>query len=181
MQNSKNPFIQLICSALAAIGLGGCSQTVELNTELAPANIVAIAVPYFSAHANNVYAGGQPSEGQLKALKAAGVRHIITLRPDKEINWDEGALVESLGMQYHSFPIAGAGDLNNDKAAEMNTLLKSLGGEKTLIHCASSNRIGALVALHQVEQGVELETAMAEGRRWGMTKLEKVVRNKIEF
>ena len=49
----------------------------------------------------------------------------------------------------------------------------------TLVHCASGNRVGALIALqHGLESG-DVDAAIAEGKRWGLTRLEPVVRNAL--
>lgn len=127
-----------------------------------------------------VFASGQPSEEQLMALGEAGVVHVISLRSDGEIDWDERAVVEAAGMTYHGIPVAGAAGVNRANAESLDRLLASLAGEPVLVHCGSANRVGALVALAQADvHGQSVEDAVARGIEWGMTGLEPVVREKL--
>ena len=45
-----------------------------------------------------------------------------------------------------------------------------------LVHCASGNRVGALIALSAADEGVPVEEALARGRAAGMTSTEARVR-----
>lgn len=124
-----------------------------------------------------VVASGQPTQEQLQALASAGVKHVINLRPDSEMEFDEKAVVESLGMIYHSLPVAGAADVTRENAAALSQLLEVMGGQPVLVHCSSSNRVGALMAVSAAEtRGLSIDDAVTEGQRWGLTRLESAVR-----
>lgn len=151
-----------------------------LNTDLAPAAIANSGIAFLSAHANDVYAAGQPSVEQYETLKNAGVKHVINLRPEAETKGSEAPLVESLGMQFYALPIAGPADITPVNAQTLDDLMRGVNAEPTLIHCASSNRIGALIALQKIVKGEAIETAIEEGRRWGLTKLEAAVREQAK-
>ena len=128
----------------------------------------------------NVFASGQPTQEQLQLLANSGVKHIINLRPSSEQDWDEGAYVKSLGMEYHNIPVAGADGVSSENAQQLNELLLSLDGQPLLVHCASSNRVGALRALTAGEtNGAALESAIATGKSWGLSSLEPLVRTKL--
>jgi len=128
----------------------------------------------------NVFASGQPTQEQLQLLAKSGVKHIINLRPSTEQDWDEGAYVKSLGMEYHNIPVAGADGVTSANAKQLNDLLGSLNGQPLLVHCASSNRVGALRALSASESnGAALESAITTGKTWGLTSLETAVRAKL--
>ena len=82
-------------------------------------------------------------------------------------------------MQYHSIPVADANDITPANAEKLKQTLQSMGSEPALVHCASGNRVGALIALqHGLESG-DVDAAIAEGKRWGLTRLEPVVRNAL--
>jgi len=147
-----------------------------LNTDLAPVAIANSGIAFLSAHANHVYAAGQPSAEQYVILQSEGVKHVINLRPEAETKGSEAPLVESLGMQFYALPIAGPADITPANAQALDDLMGAVNAEPTLIHCASSNRIGALIALQKIVKGDDLEVAIEEGRRWGLTKLEAAVR-----
>lgn len=126
------------------------------------------------------FSGGQPTQKQLQALADTGVKHIINLRTASEQSWDEKALVEKLGMEYHSIPIAGKSGITVENARTLNALLKQLGSEPILLHCASGNRVGGLMALAAFHvDGKGVDAAIAEGKAWGLTRLEPFVRAKL--
>lgn len=119
---------------------------------------------------------------QIEAVRDAGIRHIVNLRPAQENpQFDEAGAVEASGLQYHHLPIAGAQSLTRENVAAFDEMLEEIGDEPTLLHCASGNRVGALVALREAwVHGRPLEEAIAEGKRWGLTGLEGAVREKLE-
>lgn len=116
---------------------------------------------------------GQPSADDLKSLADEGVKTVIDLRPAGEAGHpdDEADTVQGLGMRYHTLPIAGPGDLTRDNAKQFGELLAS--AEKpVVIHCGSSNRVGALVALKaNMVDGLSPADALALGQRAGLTGL----------
>lgn len=130
----------------------------------------------FNKPAENLVTGGQPSQADLKMLKAAGVSKVINLRgPDEVVAFDEQAAAEALGMTYISLPVAGAGDVTADKARALYQHLQ--GDEKVLVHCASGNRVGALLAIgaHEVN-GKPINEALEFGRAAGLSSLEPKAR-----
>lgn len=130
--------------------------------------------------AANVLSSGQPTQEQLQVLANSGVKHIISLRPSSELDWDEAAYVKSLGMEYHNIPVAGAAEVSQENAKRLDDLLTNLDGQPTLVHCGSSNRVGALRALTAAAKNPEaLESAIATGKSWGLTSLEPAVRAKL--
>ena len=152
--------------------LSGLVQAQVDTAAIQSAEILNLSTPQ-----ENVFASGQPSQEQLQVLAASGVKHIISLRPASETEWDEAELARSLGMEFHNIPVAGADDVTSENARKLQDLLASLEGQPTLVHCASSNRVGALRALSAAETGGEpLESAISTGKAWGLTSLEPAVR-----
>lgn len=126
------------------------------------------------------FVSGQPWPESFLAIKSAGILHVINLRPDEEMDgFDEAAAVESLGMQYHHLPVSGADDISFGNAEKLDAMLSEVGEQPVLLHCASGNRVGALMALRAAAAGADLGSALSEGRRWGLTRLEPVVRQRL--
>lgn len=128
--------------------------------------------------AEDHYASGQPTPAQLTELAHQGVRTVINLRtPDEPMEYDEAAEATRLGLQYVALPIAGAADLDRERVRQFGLVLdeaRRQGG--VLIHCASSNRVGAMVALDEVlNRGGSLQAALAHGRAAGLASLEPAV------
>jgi uncharacterized protein (TIGR01244 family) len=96
---------------------------------------------------------------------------------DRGVENFEG-VVERTGMSYVPFPIEDRSEISFDKAKELDALLQDADGP-VLIHCASGNRVGALLALRKSLSGASDEEAIAYGRDAGMTRLEPVVRERL--
>ncbi len=141
--------------------------------------ILQSEIPNIANPEMKFYASGQPSKQQLEMLKMQGVTHIVNLRPHAEQDWDEKAYVESLGMNYYHIPVEGAEGINHENAAKLDMLLAQHQGEAMLVHCASGNRVGALIALNEGDDSASIDTAIATGKKWGLTGLEPVVREKL--
>ena len=130
--------------------------------------------------ADGITAAGQPNEEGLKELADDGYAAVIDLRTageDRGLN--EQNVVEDLGMDYVSLPIAGRGAINFENAKKLDQILGKY-DEPVLVHCGSSNRVGALFALREKMNGANDDDALAFGRSAGMTSLEGTVKTRIE-
>ena len=127
-----------------------------------------------------LHTGGQPSRDDLARLQAEGVRTVIDLRaPQEDRGYDQAAEVRRLGMDYIALPIAGKDDITPANAAALHALLKERDGE-VLLHCASGNRVGALLALARARvDGASGEDALQFGRAAGLGSLEPVVHREL--
>jgi uncharacterized protein (TIGR01244 family) len=128
------------------------------------------------------HVSGQPSAEAIAQLKSAGITTVIDLRPDQETpDLDEKSVVEKTGLKYLSLPIAGSADLTHENVALFDQLLKDSASEDVLIHCASGNRVGAMLALQaRWIQGRSAEESLAIGKAAGMTGLTADVQKLVE-
>ncbi len=157
--------------------LAACAQFQTLDmSAIRQAELMNLNTPE-----SNALASGQPTPEQIAVLAKAGVKHVVSLRRPDEIDWDERAVVEANGMQFHSIPVAGLMGVTKENATKLEDLLNSFGNEPVLVHCGSSNRVGALKTLASLEaqDAASLEAAFAEGRRWGLTGMESSLREKL--
>lgn len=83
-------------------------------------------------------------------------------------------------MTFHRLPVAGADGINHDNAENFSQLLAEIGDEPALVHCASGNRVGAMVALKHGADTGDVDTAVTLGQAWGLTVLEDMVRDKLQ-
>ena len=126
---------------------------------------------------DDVLFAGQPTEEGFKLLAERGVKVIVNLRPDAEmqraVDFDEAALVESLGMEYVHIPMTpstfSAADVAQFKAVFYRR--GTVPGESftLVIHCRSSNRCGGLWAafLHD-DYGFDESKAIEYGKSAGL-------------
>jgi protein tyrosine phosphatase (PTP) superfamily phosphohydrolase (DUF442 family) len=126
-----------------------------------------------------ITAAGQPSAAALDAVAKAGYKSVIDLRAlTEDRGFDEKATVEGLGMSYVSLPVDGAGGVSYANAGELDKLLAEL-PKPILLHCASSNRVGALLALRAKADGADDAAALELGVANGLGSLKRAVEQKL--
>ena len=135
-----------------------------------------IEMPFARMPLPGVLTAGQPSGPQLGALADAGYRTVINTRGFGEPGVAEmPAYVASLGMDYVHIPISGPEDVSLANAKKLADALE--GGLPALVHCASSNRVGALFALKAYAlDGQSPAESLQLGRAAGLQGLEPYVR-----
>lgn len=118
-----------------------------------------------------IYFSGQPAEADLKTFAEFGVKTVINLRTQQEIEglgFDEAALVKEAGMKYLNFPM-GRELPAGDSLEAIFSAIDRAPGESILIHCASSNRVGAIWgAFSRTRLGLSADDAVARGKAAGM-------------
>jgi uncharacterized protein (TIGR01244 family) len=114
--------------------------------------------------------GGQMTDAGIQQLAEKGYSAIINLRAAGEgINLEaEQKLVEATGMEYYAIPISGK-DPDPAQAEKFLDRMKSLGGKRVFVHCATANRVGSLMLIKRVLQdGMSVDDATAEAVRIGL-------------
>lgn len=146
------------------------------SAEPAPAaaatEIVAPEAPFGLANGSrpepDLLASGQPTAEQLAELAAAGYRTVVDLRAAGEPrDFDEPQAAADLGLSYVSVPVTPDGL----DAATFETFFAELAAAErpALVHCATSNRAGALYYAYLVaEEGVDRDSALARARTAGL-------------
>ena len=115
------------------------------------------------------YLAGQPTEEDIALLKERGFKTVLNFRRSGEIAWDEKSVVEQQGMEYVHLPFQGVPELTSvifDQALEV---LRDDRRRPILIHCGSSNRVGAIWYAYRVlDDKLSHEDAAAEARTAGL-------------
>ena len=117
---------------------------------------------------------GQPTEEQFDALAAMGYENFISLRPTSEegAGWEE-AHVAGSDVSFNRIPVQGGSGLTRENVDRLAELLDEAGSEGAVLYCASSNRVGSLLALKAYWiDGAEPDKALEIGRAAGMRSLE---------
>lgn len=117
--------------------------------------------------------GGQPTEQQIKAFKAAGGEVVLDNRDPMEPRpFDEPATVRSAGLEYISLPIVH-GAVTIDTMKQMHQTLKRLTGKKALLHCSSGNRTSAaLIPYLMIDKKMEQDDAVDLAMKGGLRSAE---------
>lgn len=168
-------FLLIICAAaiLAACdghGLQGPEPTVF-------ADVAAISAGATPRPVDGMTASGQPDATTFAAFATAGYVAVVDLRAADEDRGleDEQSVVEAFGLDYVAFPIADAEEISFESARQLDALLGQYEGP-VLVHCASGNRVGALLSLRESLHGADDAAALEYGRNAGLTRLEPRVR-----
>ena len=123
-----------------------------------------------------VLAAGQPDGEQIQLLAEDGYKTIIDLRPAEEPHgFDEPAAARQNGLAYVNIPVTPAtlGHATLDRFFEAMERAE----RPVLVHCASSNRVGALYyAWLVLEKGVDSKVALERGKAAGLRSPELIDR-----
>lgn len=119
--------------------------------------------------------GGQPAEEDFSVFKALGISDVVNLRPVSEvISYDEALLAKAFSMDYHVIPVTEIDSFDMLSAQRLKRILDKR--QPTVVHCASGNRVGALISLMAFWlEGVSAAEAYKAGINAGMTKLKPEV------
>lgn len=112
-------------------------------------------------------AAGAPSAEAALRLKDLGFKTVIDLRTEAEGTAEEKAAVEKQGLRYVSVPMTAASFSLADARA-VAAVLDDPDAGPVLLHCASSNRVGAVYGVVQALKGKTLAEAEAAAREAGL-------------
>ncbi|HEY7878305.1 MAG TPA: protein tyrosine phosphatase family protein [Gemmatimonadaceae bacterium] len=130
---------------------------------------VLTTIPNGTCPLPGVVAAGQPAPEAWTALQHAGVRTVVDLRPEWEPRgYDEPAAVRAAGLEYVSIPVTheALGDAEFDA---MRELLGDPDRRPIIVHCASSNRVGALLLPYfALDMHEPLDAALQLAKRAGL-------------
>lgn len=117
----------------------------------------------------DVASAGQPRAEHFRRLADAGYRTVIDLRaPDEPRGFDEASLAREAGLAYENIPVTPdtLGDAQFDR---LRALLKDPATRPAVVHCASANRVGALLIPYLLlDDGRTPDEAIAIAERVGL-------------
>ena len=116
-----------------------------------------------------VYVAGQPSEQAVRDLKAKGVKTIINLRTQtemdnrKQVPFDEAALAKELGINYVHVPLGGPDTPYTPAAVEKVADAIAKADGDVLLHCTVGWRASHMWAAYLVKhKGLSEEEAIKQ-------------------
>lgn len=122
------------------------------------------------ADAGPLYIAGQPSEAALRDMVAKGIKTIINLRTQREMDnrqavpYDEAALARELGIKYVHIPLGGPDTPYTPEAVEKFAQAFENANSKVLLHCTIAWRASHMWAAYLVRhKGYTLEEAKRHG------------------
>jgi uncharacterized protein (TIGR01244 family) len=147
---------------VAALALGAAPARASVPQSVEPS-----AIPNYRLILPGLAVAGQPTPAALRGLKEMGFRTVVNLRTEAEGPADEPAAVLAQGLRYVSVPVQPATFSLADVLA-VERVLDDPAAAPVLLHCGSSNRVGAVWAVIQARKGRSLAEAEAAGRAAGL-------------
>ena len=113
-------------------------------------------------------AGQFPAE-DIATIKDRGIKRIISLRTEGELDWDEESSVKSADLEFVVVPFREPEELTDEVFDRLRELLADDEAPATMLHCGSANRVGAVwLPFRVLEQDVPLEQALEEAKKIGL-------------
>lgn len=127
--------------------------------------------------ADNLWVMGVPEAQDIAEFAEQGGDIVISLLSIEEMAGSkETQWTSELGIAFFHVPVDGAAGVSFANARMLDRLLLTHADKNILVHCASSNRVGALFALRAGWlDGHSTEEALEIGRQHGLTSLEEKV------
>jgi uncharacterized protein (TIGR01244 family) len=118
------------------------------------------------ADAGPLYVAGQPTEAALREMAANGIKTVINLRTQQEMDnrrqvpYDEAALAKELGLTYVHIPLGGPDTPYTPAAVEKFAAAFEGANSKVLLHCTVAWRASHMWAAYLVKhKGMTQEEA----------------------
>ena len=124
-------------------------------------------IPQYRVIRPDLAVGGQPSPEAMVQLEEMGFRTVINLRTRREGALEEEQILRALGLDYVWVPVSSA-TLSLADIEAVERVLSDPERAPVLLHCASSDRVGAVWGAIQVRAGRTLEEAEAAARNAGL-------------
>jgi uncharacterized protein (TIGR01244 family) len=142
-----------------------------------PEAVEAGSIPSYRLIHPGLAVAGQPAPEAMAKLRDLGFRTVVNLRTEGEGGAAERAVIEAQGLSYVWVPITPESFSLADVQA-VEKVLRDPSAGPVLLHCASSNRVGAVWAAIQAREGKPVDEALAAGREAGLRspQLEAAVR-----
>lgn len=110
---------------------------------------------------------GRPSPAAIARLKELGFRTAIDVRQPAEGVAIVRDAVEAQGLRFLNVPVS-PDTFSLEDVKKVEAVLKDASAAPVLLFCASSNRVGGVVAVVEYRKGRSKEEALAEGRKAGL-------------
>jgi protein tyrosine phosphatase (PTP) superfamily phosphohydrolase (DUF442 family) len=160
-----------ICIILSAGYVDDLKADPNCRRMIDPDSLVLINAEINFYRCGDFYFGGWPPVEALEWLNSEGVKTVINLRSEQEMEqfasgmFNEDSLVQSLGMTYRSLPMPGQAGFNPETLESFTTILEETKG-KVFIHCYGCYRVTYLVMAWMIKtQGFSIDEAVEFGRK----------------
>jgi len=165
------------CAAAAVTSAAANPYNIESEATQAPyGDAMPAVVKNYLRAAPFIGTGGVITDDGFDKLAELGFKTIINLNTNEEGAVEEGELAKAAGLDYVSLQVSTKAP-TAAQVAEFSKYANDPAMYPILVHCQSSNRVGAMWALYRAANGVAPMIAIQEGRTVGLkTSREEAVR-----
>ena len=131
------------------------------------ADTAKIKISNFGRVNATYYRGGQPKDGDYRALATLGVRTVISLRPPTKDD-REAQLVEAAGMTFQRIPLSSQVAPTTTQIEQFLTLVTDPEHQPVFVHCTGGqHRTGVMTAVYRMQHdGWTADQAYQEMKRY---------------
>lgn len=116
-----------------------------------------------------IYLAGQPAKTDFPLIQKEGIKTVVNLRTEKELDWDEGGYVRMLELNYVAIPFLAPDTLTPAVFDQCRAVLNDQARHPLILHSASANRVGAIWLVHRVlDDDLDMDAALKEAQQVGL-------------
>ncbi|MBI4354663.1 MAG: dual specificity protein phosphatase family protein [Candidatus Omnitrophica bacterium] len=151
-------------AVILLLGLSGCASPSAVQQ---PSQ--SSVIRNFQYVAPGICRGAQPDEEGLRALKAMGIKTIVSLRVPPRLIAQEAKQAEALGLDFVSLPLSNYDEPSDTEVKTFLAVVTDPRRQPVFVHCRQGQlRTGALMASYRVlEEGWSAEQAYTEAKALG--------------
>ena len=127
----------------------------------------SLDAPSYRRLSPSLAVAGRPSPEALAKLKEVGFRTAIDLRQPAEGVGIARKAVEEQGLTFVNVPVSPE-TFSLEDVKKVEAVLTDQKAAPVLLYCASSNRVGGVIAVVEYRRGRTKEQAIAEGKKAGL-------------
>jgi protein tyrosine/serine phosphatase len=142
-------YATVLLTACLASGPAAAEATQPLSTAQSGVDLSRIAIDNFGQLNAHFYRGGQPLRGDYADLASLGVKTVIDLQADGQL--EEERLVRDAGMAFHRIPMTTHVAPTDQQIAEFLGLVSDPAAQPVYVHCAGGrHRTGVMSAIYRM-------------------------------
>ncbi|MFH1856019.1 MAG: dual specificity protein phosphatase family protein [Candidatus Omnitrophota bacterium] len=125
-------------------------------------------VPNFSQVNDGIFRGGRPSTPGVKKLKERGIKTILSLRQDDNLNYVEKHISQQYGVNFLNFSLPDNKVPSDEQIAEFLRIVTNEKSYPIYVHCdLGTSQTNMLIAAYRVMvENWEVEKAYEEARKF---------------
>jgi tyrosine-protein phosphatase SIW14 len=154
--------LALLLLLLVLVSAGSFSATTPAQVS----GTAAITIKNFGRVNETYYRGSQPKRQDMQQLKRLGIKTVIDLREDKEVQASEWASGE--GLQYFNIEMKPSRAATEEQTAYFMSLVNNPANWPVYVHCKGGrHRTGALTAAYRIaHDGWTADQAFEEMKKY---------------